>query len=280
MKLFLSLKECNIAMIHSLFLLLPIIIIVYFFFIISQGQIKIMSLPNQLGKGLFLFTLFIIDASHTRGESLSNVMMRSLPETSLLSPGITSHQLKSRLQCDSTRVCVFDIDSTLSHSYFMHDHSKCCSGEGLNGCVGWDSGFGAYGYQGIKRCVDDGAQVVIITAETDFLLRLSGWRDLFHEWHPDVFSTSYVNDRNRFMYNGGGSYSYSLISHKNEGLLKVVERFNTTRDCVLFFDDSEGNGKSAEAIGIRWQIANGRGLGCGMEKYEFDEGFRFIRRRI
>eukprot|EP01135_Chromosphaera_perkinsii_P005352 Nk52_evm33s343 gene=Nk52_evmTU33s343 len=175
-------------------------------------------------------------------------------------------------------VCVFDIDSTLTHSFLHSDKEKCCAkGEG-NECSKWDRGFGAFAKQAVQECLDKGNEVVILTRETNLLLYFTQWRKKFGELNPSLFTEEYVNNPKKFMFDHPStSYSFSWTDKKNDGLNKILQNYGIEKSCLIFFDDDRGNGAAAEKAGFKWQVANSSGNGCGLTKNEFKAGLKLLR---
>uniref|UniRef100_A0A7S2WAW1 Acid phosphatase n=1 Tax=Mucochytrium quahogii TaxID=96639 RepID=A0A7S2WAW1_9STRA len=172
----------------------------------------------------------------------------------------------------SQKVCIFDIDMTLTRGAFAN--ASKCNCELPKYDHGWP---GVYAKQAVEECLHQGFQVGISTAEPRVVALSKQRKEFLRQLSPRWFNETFF--ASELMQYGN--------RNKTTGLVDILRYTKSRAECAIFFDDKLENAKYAEAVGINYQQASddkndGRipvfDADCGLNSTQFVSGMRKVYR--
>jgi hypothetical protein len=172
----------------------------------------------------------------------------------------------------ATKVCIFDIDHTLTRGS-KASASQCsvnAFGPSLDG-----EDVAAFGSAAIQACVAMNFTVAVASAEASWYVE--GKKPFLTDVSEGLFDDKFFASE-AFQHGG----LMPALDKKPE-YTAILSYFQTTPNCAVVFDDSNMNGKSATDLGLNWIVASASCGGsqlcnsaCGLTESEFNDGIKML----
>ena len=167
-----------------------------------------------------------------------------------------------------TKVCIFDIDDTLTRGLFA---SASACGAALPSSPSLSAVFGAGAVQG---CLDQGYKVAIASAEASFIFAALGRKSFLGKINPAFNDAFFKTDASQV-----GN------SNKTQSINNILKYYQITDPkCSVLFDDASVNGKFAKLAGANWGQASVACKGnqfcpaaCGLSQSEYQAGIALLK---
>jgi len=142
------------------------------------------------------------------------------------------------------RLCIFDFDETLKGAKYNGFNGvvadKRC--EGRNGCWMKNDLLAHEGLDTVQKCLDQGYEIGLATASCD--------DEFFYEFLMKEMNQFPLNDPNWY----GSGKVQSCQGYKTQAIDSIIDATGVPPECVVMFDNREGNRQFAE------EAAGGQGI--------------------